>query len=537
MARRPSTPLGMKVILIVAATCTLLLSVFALLMVRRQEHLELHNVYASASRISETLRLTTYYDMLMDRRDSVYRMMDTVGHLPGIIRIRIYNKEGKITYSSDKQEQGRIVNKESEACFTCHAKDTPLTRLEMSQRFRIFQGPRNERVLGLIQPIYNERSCYDKACHAHPADKALLGVFDIQMSLMEADQSLTQNRNQILVFTLMFIIIIPAVAGLFIYWFVHRPVHDLSNATARIAEGDLAHRIQVRSHDEIGQLADSFNEMSARLQAARQELEQWTDTLEERVQDKSRQLQLAQDQIIQTEKMASLGRLSAVVAHEINNPLAGIFTYTKLIRRILGRGNLPEEKIPEVSRYLEIMENETGRCGRIVKELLAFARGGGASLERLQPNDIVRAVLNLMNYRLNLQQIRVELLLDERLPEVEVNGDKVQQAVLCLVTNACEAMPDGGTLTARTQLSADSRMVELTIGDTGPGIPEDIRDSIFEPFLSTKTRGMNLGLGLFVASGNIQRHGGQITFTTEMGRGTEFTISLPLEPVTGEAPL
>jgi two-component system NtrC family sensor kinase len=534
MTRLRFTPLGTKVILIVAATCTLLLLVFAYLMVQREEQTQLRNVYVNASRISETLRLTTYYDMLMDRRDSVYRMMDTVGHLPGILRIRIYNKEGKITYSSEKGEQGRIVNKESEACFKCHQKDTPLTRLDMLQRFRIFQGSADQRVLGLIQPIYNERSCYDNPCHAHPQGKALLGVFDIQMSLAEVDATTAQNKQSILVFTLIFIVIIPAVAGLFIYWFVHRPVHELTKATARIAEGDLSFRIQERSHDELGQLAGEFNTMTERLQSARQELQQWAETLEQRVQDKTQQLQTATDQIIQAEKMASLGRLSAVVAHEINNPLAGIFTYTKLIRKILDKGHLPEEKVPDVRGYLEIMEKETGRCGRIVKELLAFARGGGPSVENIQPNDIVQSVLNLMNYRLGLQQIQVKLELDPQLPFVQANGDKIQQAVLCLVTNACEAMPEGGTLTARSRVSPDGKAVELLIGDTGPGIPEETRDKIFEPFMSTKTRGDNLGLGLFVTRGNIQRHGGQITFETEIGKGTEFKISLPLQTPPGE---
>ena len=274
--------------------------------------------------------------------------------------------------------------------------------------------------------------------------------------------------------------------------------------------------------------------MTERLQSARQELQQWAGTLEQRVQDKTQQLQTAQDQIIQAEKMASLGRLSAVVAHEINNPLAGIFTYTKLIRKILDKGHLPEEKVSDVRGYLEIMEKETGRCGRIVKELLAFARGGGPSVENIQPNDIVQSVLNLMNYRLGLQQIQVKLELDPQLPTVQANGDKIQQAVLCLVTNACEAMPEGGALTARTRVSPDGKAVEMLIADTGHGIPEEARDKIFEPFMSTKTRGDNLGLGLFVSRGNIQRHGGQITFETEIGKGTEFKISLPLQIPSGE---
>ena len=138
-----------------------------------------------------------------------------------------------------------------------------------------------------------------------------------------------------------------------------------------------------------------------------------------------------------------------------------------------------------------------------------------------------------MDYRLGLQQIHMRLELDPQLPPVPVNRDKIQQAVLCLVTNACEAMPEGGTLTP-APASTDSQVVELLIGDTGPGIPEEVRDKIFEPFISTKTRGENLGLGLFVTRGNVQRHGGQITFETQIGKGTDFKISLPLQTPPGE---
>jgi two-component system NtrC family sensor kinase len=528
-------PLAAKIVLIVAVISSLIIWIFFQLMVERQEQCLVDSAFRSANRLAETIRLTTYHDMLADRRDAVYLIMDTAGCQPGITRIRIFNKEGRITYSSFKTEVGRVVNKESEACYTCHQRDVPLTRLETDQQFRIFHEDRTGRILGVIKPIHNEPACSEAACHAHPPERALLGVIDVQMSLREMDEKLAAGRRYIFYFALFFMFIIPATAGVFIYRFVHRPVNDLTEATARVASGDLSYRIEPKSADEVGVLATSFNDMTAHLQQARQELQNWADTLEQRVADKSLQLQTAQDQIIQAEKMASMGRLAAVVAHEINNPLAGVLTYTKLIRKILARGDAPPEKRAEMLGFLEIMEKETARCGRIVQDLLAYARGGGSGFQPTQVNDILRSVINLVAYKLVNQQVEVELALDAQLPAIEANADKIQQAVLCLVTNAAEVMPDGGRLTVGSGLGADGRSVEIRVRDTGPGIPESIRGTLFEPFVSTKADGSNLGLGLYVAFGNIQRHGGTLTFETDAGTGTEFTITLPREQAKGDS--
>jgi len=521
-------PLSVRIIVVVALSSAVALVVFFRLIVKQQERIYLDNLYRGASHISETLRLMTYHDMLEDRRDAVYRMLGKVSSLEGVNRIRIFNKEGRITYSNLAGEQGRVVDKESEACYTCHQKDTPLARIATHERFRVFQDPEKGRSLGLIQPIYNEKACYSAPCHYHPPERQLLGVLDIHMSLAGMDRAVAHGVRWLSFFTLCFTVVIPLLAGVFIYRLVHRPIRTLTAATTQIAGGDWNCRVAGPSGGEIGALADSFNAMADRLQQAHQELREWAETLEQRVDDKTRELQLAQDQVIQAEKMASLGRLAAVVAHEINNPLTGILTYAKLIQKQLGKTGLDDGKVRSMIANLATMEKETARCGRLVKELLSYARGSDDVRQPVDINEVIRAVVDLMAYRLTQQKIELRLELQPDLPTLAGHPDRLEQAVLNLVNNACEAMPDGGRLGIRTALGPAGDCLEIRIADTGPGIPEEMRAQLFDPFISTKSRGENLGLGLFVTNGHIQRHGGRISVVTEIGEGTEFTISLPV---------
>lgn len=523
-------PIAWKVILIISVTSTILITVFSWILISRHQQALLLSNYENANLIGETFRQLTHTDMLLDRRDSVYAMMDTIGQRHGIFRIRIMNKEGKITYSSTKAEAGQTVNKESEACYSCHKRDVPLTRLNTEERSRVFSDAGGSRILGLIQPIYNEPACYEASCHVHPPDRQLLGVFDIQVSLGQMDRIITDSENFIAIFTIGFILVIPSITGIFVFFFVHRPVNRLLLATRQIAAGDLSVKVKGEARDELGQLASSFNDMTGKLQHAHRQLQEWSGTLENRVREKSQQLQQVQDQIIQTEKMASLGRLAAVVAHEINNPIAGILTYTKLLRKLMQKDELPAEKLPEIRNYLSMMESETSRCGRIVRELLAYARGGGLRRERLDFQALIRSTLDLLSYKIRQQQVETVADLAPDIPPVTGNPDQLQQVIMCLINNACDVMKDGGTLTIRLWTSADPVQVCFSIRDTGPGIPAEIQSTLFEPFVSTKSSKENLGLGLFVTFGIVQQHGGTIRFTTSGNTGTEFVVALPAEP-------
>jgi two-component system NtrC family sensor kinase len=253
----------------------------------------------------------------------------------------------------------------------------------------------------------------------------------------------------------------------------------------------------------------------------------WTRTLEEKVEEKTKTVRQAQTKLIQSEKMASLGALAAIVAHEINNPLSGVLTYTKLVQKMLSKESLPSQKVEEIQQYLGAMAEETARCGEIVKNLLTFARQSKIVVKASDLNKAIERVLFLIRHKLELQSITLSTQLDPGLPQIVCDIDQIQQALLAILINAIEAMPSGGTLDVATHYVSDEQEVQITVSDTGIGIPQDVLPRLFEPFFTTKEGQRGVGLGLSIVFGIIQRHHGMIDVASEVNRGTTVTMTLP----------
>jgi two-component system NtrC family sensor kinase len=263
--------------------------------------------------------------------------------------------------------------------------------------------------------------------------------------------------------------------------------------------------------------------MSLQLQAANEEIVAWTKTLEERVDQKTLELKKAHDHMLHVEKMASVGKMAAVVAHEINNPLAGILTYAKLLRKWLDRGQV--EKRDEALQCLDLIAGESRRCGDLVKNLLSFSRTAPMHVQPVDLNQLVDRTVRLVMHQLEMGNIQLQLDLAEALPSVSCDAAQIEQVFLALIMNAIEAMARGGNLWLRTR--ATDQQVEIQVRDDGSGIPEDVLPQIFEPFLTTKESGHGVGLGLAISRGIIERHHGQIAVQSEFGKGTTFIITLP----------
>jgi two-component system NtrC family sensor kinase len=494
--------------------------------------------FLSADRISDTIRRSIRYSMLRNQREEVFHIINTIAHQPGIDRVRIFNKEGKITFSTDPQEVDKFVDKKAEACYACHAQAQPLTRLDRPDRMRIYKAHDGTRVLGLIRPIDNEADCWNSACHAHAADSRILGVLDTNLSLASVDLVASQRQRQIGIFTVSSIMILSLISAGLIWVTVHKPVRQLTEGTRHVAQGDLDYVLPATSRDEIGSLAASFNRMTEQLKKAQAENLDWTRTLEERVRQKTEELERAYGRLVHSEKMASLGKLAAVVAHEINNPLSGILTYAKLVSRMTEKGFDGNDRRAEARKYLQIIEGESRRCGAIVKNLLTFARQAPLNPQQNDLNAILERCLLLVGHQMNLQNVDLEKTLDAALPSIYCDAGQVQQALLALLMNAVECMPHGGRLTVQSSYDPDQRLSRVVVSDEGPGIPPDILPHIFEPFFTTKEEGKGVGLGLAIAFGIIQQHGGSIEVASTPQKGTTFTVLLPQEPGTrGEGSL
>ena len=489
-------------------------------------HLE-QNTLQSAERVSDVIKHSTSDYMLRNDREGLYHSIKTMAAEPGMEKIRIFDQEGRITYTTDSVEQNHVVDKTAEACYACHAQSQPLARLNRPDRFRIYRNAAGSRVLGIITPIENQKTCSSAACHAHPADQKILGVLDTNLSLAKADVQVAESSRRMIAYTGCALLLIALLSWFFVWQVVGRPVKALERGTERLAAGDLGYQIEVRSKDEIGELATSFNGMSRQLQAEHNENVAWTHTLEQRVDHKTRELKRAHEHALHTEKMASIGKMAAVLAHEINNPLSGILTYSKLLRKWIDREDGGRPRRQEICDSLDLIASESRRCGDLVKNLLTFSRTTPMNLQPANLNQIVDRSLRLVQHQLDLAGIQVQTHLDPDLPPVLCDAAQIEQVILALVMNALDAMPQGGNLWLKTSFGHEPDQAHIVVRDDGSGIPPEILPRIFEPFLTTKETGRGVGLGLAISHSILERHNGSIEVQSEQGRGTTFTVTLP----------
>ncbi|MGB2906741.1 MAG: ATP-binding protein [Candidatus Aminicenantaceae bacterium] len=475
-----------------------IVGIFSNFMTKSNQRTFILKVEHYAHQLSEMIKSSTKSDMLFYRRERVHDIIDTIGQQEGIEKVRIFNKEGIIIYSSDKSVVGTMVDKRAEACYGCHTADQPLERLSISERTRIFQLEDEVRSLGIINPIYNEPTCWQADCHVHSQDQKVLGVLDVSMSLAEVDRLTRENGTKVILLTLGAMIIISIFLWYFFHRLITRPVQRIVAATNAVSAGNLSFKLEVKRNDELGHLGNSFNEMT-------------------------RNLAEAQTQLYHSDKLASIGRLAAGVAHEINNPLTGVLTYSSfLLKRVKDN--------PEMKSDLEIIVRETKRCREIVKDLLDFARPVPPNKKSVNINDVIERGLSIVANQLNFNYIIVEKKMNDSLPGVSVDEGQLQQVLINLLVNAADAIgEEGGTISLITgAVQSDGKeYAQIEVKDTGCGIADENLSKLFEPFYSTKDQ-KGTGLGLSVVWGIIDKHQGTITVDSELGKGSTFTIRLPV---------
>ncbi|MGA7080640.1 MAG: ATP-binding protein [Terriglobales bacterium] len=487
---------------------------------------------ASAERVSGVIKSSAKYYMLRNDREGLYHTMQTIADEPGMSKVRILDQEGRISYSTDAAEVSHVLDKSAEACYGCHNQSQPLARLNRPDRFRIYRSD-GQRVLGIITPIENQPSCSNAACHAHPASQQVLGVLDINLSLASTDAQLKASTTNMLFYTMGAMLMVAVLSWLFVWQEVGEPIKALKRGTERLSAGKLGYQIEVQSQDEVGNLAHSFNNMSRQLQMANAEIVTWAKTLEDRVEQKTKELNRAHDHVLHVEKMASLGKMAAVVAHEVNNPLFGILTYAKLLRKWVGSGQAEHEKREDAMQSLDLIASESQRCGALIKNLLSLSRTSPMNVESTDLRGVIDRCLLLVRPQLEQRGIELQLKVAKDLPRVSCDPSQIEQVLIALIMNAIDAMPRGGNLWIECRIdgrptNADDEVL-LQVRDDGSGIAADILPHIFEPFLTTKESGHGVGLGLAIAHGIVERHNGRIEVESELGRGTAFTITLPVQ--------
>lgn len=416
------TKIGLKLIVAVGAITIVIIGVFSYFSIHAQSNALLSQAEMHANRLSEAIKNSTLTSMLENKKEEVHAIINTVAHEPSITEIRIFNKEGVVTFSSRKDLIGKMVDKHAESCYACHTKDAPLQKLPIDERTRIYRiSPDSSRVLAVINPIYNKPSCYEADCHAHSRDQAVLGVLDIKLDLEAVDRQIQDNKVRLIVFAAIAILALSIFIAYFVRKWIGGPVSELVKATNQVSSGNINYTIDNPGKDELGILAKSFNKMTKSLAEAKQ-------------------------QLFQSDKMASLGRLAAGVAHEINNPLTGVLTHSSfLLKRTKDN--------PEMQETLEVIVRETIRSREIVKSLLDFSRQTVPKKNKADINKIIKSAVEVVASQLLLKRIELDAKFDASLPEITVDSNQIQQVFINLLVNAADAIGDnGGRITVSPSL-------------------------------------------------------------------------------------
>jgi two-component system NtrC family sensor kinase len=618
-----ATRIGLKLIIAVGIITAIMIGAFSYFTIKAQTDALISQAGIQANKLSEAIKNSTLTGMLENKKEEVHAIIDTIAHEPSIKEIRILNKEGVVIFSSRKDLIGKMVDKRAESCYACHTENAPLQRLSNDERMRIYRiTPDSPRILGVINPIYNMRSCYSANCHAHTPDQTVLGVLDIKMDLKDVDQQIEDNKARLISFAIVAILATSLFIALFVRTWIGKPVRELVKATNQVSSGNFDYTITDLGKDELGDLAKSFNKMTKNLGEAKM-------------------------QLVQSDKMASLGRLAAGVAHEINNPLTAVLTYSSFLQK-------RTKDSPEIQEDLGVIVRETIRSREIVKNLLDFARPSVPKISKSDINRIIKSAIEVVANQLAMKNIRLEAALDRPLPEVTVDPNQMQQVFINLLVNAGDAIGEGGgrisvepavishsplgwtpiraavcprrhdlmdddlkmdgLSTIKLKIASHRRTgmlnldpvygkhrhqysieignardlqiscpqcsvslvkhntkcpkcgsavynfevpphgmlegcanpecdwqrwpaideagqkeyLEVRISDTGQGIPKEHLSRIFEPFYTTKGK-HGTGLGLAVIWRIIDNHNGTISVDSEIGKGTTFTIHLPVQ--------
>lgn len=525
--------ISFRLFFILSASILALFFLYMFINHRSRDRMTRDLVTEEAIRASSYIKQSLVAEMADKQRDHIQRAIEQLGAEPGMESIRVYNSRGEIRFSDRTEEIGVAVNLEHPSCRECHGRPNGVNSLPDTGGARIFEMADGARTLGIINPILNAPGCSGGGCHE--ADKRVLGILDVQVSLAEVDRTMSEATLRSGLMGLAIILSSALLIAVIVFNSVHVPARRLQRATEALAAGNLDVVIDLKRNDELGQLAESFNSMARSLKTAYAELRGWSATLEDRVREKTAEVESMSRQMIQVEKTASLGKMAATVAHELNNPLSGIVTYSKLAARKIDRQLPAGDDRDAVLEELDLIRVEAMRCGRIVKDLLTYARESPREFNEESLHSLIDRAVKLTQHhmKLGLVDLAVRKGLDD--DRIVCDGDQVVQALLALMINAVEAMPDGGQLILETEPDPGdpNTSLLLTVSDTGCGIPDEIRERIFDPFFSTKPETKGVGLGLAVVYGIVHRHGGHILVESTQGIGTSFRIAIPRRPAAG----
>ncbi|HEY5470954.1 MAG TPA: ATP-binding protein [Bacteroidales bacterium] len=488
----------------------------------------------NGNNIGSIVEGSLYHSMLENNKSTLQSTLDIINTMSGIDDVNMYDAKDSLVYSSFSSDTTTHSNPN---CISCHQNiQSMFPRKEKSYRIinvksecNMNQNDNSHRHLLMRSPILNEKSCYTAACHAHPESDEVLGSLIIKMPLYDLDNAVEKSSAKFYILATFSTLLLVLILILFTRKKIKDPLNDLLKASVAVSNGNKNTRLEIRPNqlDDMRMVSMAFNDMLDNLQSATQELQNWSQQLEYKVQKKSEELGAARNELIHIERIASLGKLSSSVAHEINNPLSGILIYTKLIYKQLSNPDLDDAKKQTILKHLKLIENETKRCGEIVKGLLDFSRKDQDDFESKHLHKILQETYELMTHPIKIANISFLTDFTAKSDLIFCSPNQIKQACVAILVNATEAVLENGEIIISTR-NPDAESIVFEITDNGIGMPEDDIPNIFQPFFSTKHDTSGIGLGLAIVHGIVKSHNGKIDVKSELGKGTTISITLPV---------
>jgi two-component system, NtrC family, sensor kinase len=476
-----------------------------------------------------------YHSMLENNRSALQNTLDIINKMSGVDEVNLYDSKENLAFSSFSANSSGHSNPN---CIACHAsiksilpeKDNYSKVIEINSECEMNQNDNSHRHLLINSPILNEKSCYTSSCHAHPQSEKVLGSLVIKIPLVDLDAMLAKSSKDFFILATFSTLLLLGFLIFFTGKKIKNPLNALIKASDAVSKGDRNMRLEIKPNqlDDMRMVSVAFNDMLDKLQDANNELQNWSQQLEYKVRIKTEELGQAQNELINIERIASLGKLSLSVAHEINNPLSGILIYTKLLQKQLLNQDLEAGKKESILKHLKMIENETKRCGDIVKGLLDFSRKDQNNFEDKHLHEVLHETADLMSHSLKIAKISFFTDFSATADWVYCSPNQIKQACIAILVNASEAVSENGEILFKT-FNPNEDHISIDFSDNGSGIAPDDIPHIFEPFFSTKHNTRGTGLGLSIVHGIVQSHDGKLDVTSAVGKGTTISITLPLK--------
>lgn len=525
-----------KFVIPISLLLTASILVISIFLINRQSDGYRRELETSGGTMIRVLANHAESGVIFEDKSELEKMLSLLGQFPDVEYAAITAKSGKLL-----AEVGTPVN----GCQTLRPIEHFDLGSEMSSDFYV-RDSNGIEYIELNYPIRTRKQSFERESLGITSDLGPsisqnyvteeIGNLRLLLGLGSVNKAIADSTRTAVMMALI-VAILTILTLTFFVSFVTKPLKMLVEITDKVSHGDLSQKADLDQKDEIGHLAKTFNHMIMSLRQSRDEIEEYNRNLEQKIIERTLELEEIQAQLVQSEKLSAIGQLAAGVAHELNNPLGGILGYAQFALEKMTKSARNKEVAPDYEkymRYLKDIETQARRCKTIVQNLLRFSRASRTTdLTDVDVNQVVEDTVTFVEHQLHMQQIEMQVQINRQIPNIQGNAGQLQQVLTNLILNAMHASPPESTVTVVSRFSPAlgefEGAVEILVSDQGTGIAPENLKKIFEPFFTTKAVGKGTGLGLSVSYGIVKEHGGEIKVSSSLGEGSTFIVVLPVQ--------